>query len=184
MRLTMMLGLVGVVCFSGFACGQADRGRETAASGGKATAVAKLEATKNNKAHGTATFTQEGDKVKVVVHVEGLTPNSQHGIHIHEGDTCGDDGMAAKGHWNPDGNPHAGPDAEKRHAGDLGNLKADADGKAHLELTIQGVSVNGAKNPVVGHSVVVHADPDDLKTQPTGNSGARIACGPIKLQEK
>jgi len=181
---TVFIASVTILSMLALAC---NRGHTETTSAGKdlkkIQAAAKLDPTKGNQAKGTITFTQDGDKVRVVADMTGLKPNSKHGIHIHEGAECGEDGMAAKGHWNPDNNPHGAPTDAKHHAGDLGNIEADAHGNAHLELTVGGISVNGA-NAVVGHSVVVHADPDDLKTQPTGNSGARIACGPIKLAEK
>lgn len=186
MKTTVVSIVACVLATIALSCRGGDNEKKQNAGNGtaKVQAVAQLNPTKGNQAKGTVTFTQDGDKVRVVADVEGLKPNSEHGFHIHEGAECGDDGMLAKGHWNPDNNPHAGPGATKHHAGDLGNIKADANGKGHLELTLEGVSVNGAKSPVVGHSVVLHADPDDYKTQPTGNSGARIACGPIKLAGK
>ena len=73
---------------------------------------------------------------------------------------------------------HYLPETEQRHAGDLGNLTADNDGKAHYELTVKNISVAGTKNPVIGRGVIVHAKVDD-GGQPVGNAGGRIACGVI-----
>ena len=145
--------------------------------------VAMIEPTKGNTAKGKVTFQQMGDKVKVTAEITGLKPNAKHGFHVHEGSECGEDGMAAKGHYNPDKQPHGGPNTPQHHAGDLGNLEADKDGVAHFELTVDYFSVNGEKNPVAGRALVVHGGEDDLKTQPTGNSGARIGCGVIKVKE-
>jgi Cu-Zn family superoxide dismutase len=144
------------------------------------SAVAVLHATKDQKAHGWVRFTQEGAKVKVVAHVEGLEPNSTHGFHIHEfGDCTSDDGSSAGGHYNPEGHKHAGPGTASRHAGDLGNIKADDKGVAQLEVTVDNISVAGMKDPIIGRAVIVHAKADDIKSQPTGDAGGRIACGVI-----
>ena len=139
----------------------------------------------NTTVAGTVTFTQEKDGVKVVVDLTGLSPG-KHGIHIHEKpDMSAKDLASAGGHWDPDGHKqHGGPtsEADKRHAGDLGNLQADKDGKAHYEISVAGVSVGG-KNDVVGHSVIVHAKEDDMKSNPAGNAGGRVAGGAIELKK-
>jgi Cu-Zn family superoxide dismutase len=145
-----------------------------------AKAIAVLHPTQGNQAHGTVRFTQEGDdSVKVVADIEGLAPNSEHGFHIHEfGDCSAPDASSAGGHFNPTGNPHGSPGPE-HHAGDLGNLRANGQGNAHLELTLQHVTVGAHPNPILGRSVIVHAKADDLHSQPSGESGGRIACGVI-----
>jgi Cu-Zn family superoxide dismutase len=88
--------------------------------------------------------------------------------------------MSAGGHYNPEGHQHGLPEAENRHAGDLGNIQADDQGKAHYEISVTNISVSGAKNPIIGRSVIVHAKVDD-GSQPTGNAGGRIACGVIGI---
>ncbi len=146
-----------------------------------ASAVAHLQnaGNVNEKITGTVTFMQDGDNLKVVADIDGLTPG-KHGIHIHaKADLSAPDLSSAGPHFNPDGHHHGGPDTAERHAGDLGNLTADDKGHAHLEETVSGVSV-GAKNDVVGHSVIIHAKADDLKTDPSGESGGRIAGGVIE----
>lgn len=143
-------------------------------------AVAVLSPTTGNQARGVVMFTEDGDRVKVVADVEGLTPGANHGFHIHElGDCSAPDAASAGGHFNPTGHPHAGPMAMVRHGGDLGNLKADGAGKAHLELTIDGVTVHDGPTCILGRGLIVHLKEDDLTTQPTGNAGPRIACGVI-----
>ncbi|MBM3831816.1 MAG: superoxide dismutase family protein [Verrucomicrobia bacterium] len=143
--------------------------------------VAVLHPTAGNKCKGEIRFTQDGDSVKVVAIVEGLTPGQKHAIHIHEfGDCTAADATSAGGHYNPEKHAHGLPTTEQRHAGDLGNLQADNGGKAKYELTIKNVTVAGAKNPIIGRSVIVHAKVDD-GGQPVGNAGARIACGVIGL---
>lgn len=143
-------------------------------------AVAVLHPTAGNSASGVVRFFQEGGKVRIVADVKGLAPGSLHGFHVHEfGDCSAPDATSAGGHYNPAGHPHSGPDTAVRHAGDLGNLTADAQGNAHLELTVDNLNLCGKPAPVLGRSVVVHAKADDLKSQPTGDSGPRIACGVI-----
>lgn len=142
-------------------------------------AIAVLHATQGNKAEGTVRFTQEGNSVKVVAHVEGLTAGQKHAIHIHEfGDCSSSDGASAGSHYNPEKHEHGLPEKAQRHAGDLGNLQADSSGKAHLELTVNNITIAGNKNPILGRAVIVHAKPDD-GGQPVGNAGGRIACGVI-----
>ena len=144
-------------------------------------AIATLEPTKGNTAAGTVTFQQKGDRVMVTANVTGLPPNSEHGFHAHEkGDCSSGDGMSTGGHFNPTGKPH-GPQNAEHHAGDLPQLKADAGGNAEAKFSLHGVSLGSGTADLVGKGLIVHAAPDDYKTQPTGNSGARIACGVIKL---
>jgi superoxide dismutase, Cu-Zn family len=151
----------------------------TAPSGPKA--IATLEPTRGNTAAGTVTFQQAGDKVLVTAKVTGLKPNQEHGFHAHEkGDCSSGDGMSTGGHFNPTGKPHGAPDAD-HHAGDLPALKADASGNATASFELKGVSVGSGTADLVGRGLIVHISPDDYTTQPTGNSGARIACGVIKL---
>jgi len=144
-------------------------------------AVATLEPTKGNTAAGTVTFQQKGDRVVVTANVTGLPPNSEHGFHAHEkGDCSSGDGMSTAGHFNPNGKPH-GPQSADHHAGDMPGLKADANGNAQASFELTGVTVGSGAADLVGRGLIVHAGPDDFKTQPTGNSGARVACGVIKL---
>jgi Cu-Zn family superoxide dismutase len=149
---------------------------------GGAGAVATLEPTRGNQTAGTVSFEQQGPNVLVVARVTGLKPNQEHGFHVHEkGDCSSGDGASAGGHFNPNGKPH-GPQHAEHHMGDMPTLKADANGVADARFVLSGVSVGSGPADVVGRSIIVHADPDDYKTQPTGNSGARIACGVIKAR--
>jgi superoxide dismutase, Cu-Zn family len=141
-------------------------------------AIAVLHPTAGNTVTGSVTFTKSGDEIKVVADITGLTPG-KHGFHIHEfGDCSSSDGNSAGGHFNPTHKPHGAPDASDRHAGDLGNIEADASGKAHLEWSDKVMKLSGADS-IIGHAVIVHEKADDLKTQPTGNAGGRLACGVI-----
>lgn len=143
-------------------------------------AIAVLHSTKGSNVEGTVTFTKSGDEVKIIADVTGLTPG-KHGFHIHEfGDCSSPDGKAAGGHFNPTNNPHAGHDAAQRHEGDLGNLEADSSGKAHIDLTDNMMMMSGDKS-IIGRGVIVHEKEDDLKSQPVGNAGGRVACGVIGI---
>ncbi len=143
------------------------------------TATATLAPTAGNNVKGTVTFTQKSDKVTVDAKLSGLKPGA-HGFHVHEkGDCSAPDGMSAGGHFNPTGKPHGDPNAPDHHAGDMPMLQSDASGNATLSIELGVITVGSGATDVVGKSVIVHADPDDFKTQPTGNSGARVACGVI-----
>lgn len=146
------------------------------------TAVAVLHPTKGSQTTGVIHFQSVSNgKVRVTATVERLAPNSVHAIHIHEfGDCTAPDAASAGGHYNPEDHPHALPDKKERHAGDLGNLQADAQGKASLDLTVDNITINGSKKSIVGRGVIVHEKQDD-GSQPVGNAGARIACGVIGL---
>jgi Cu-Zn family superoxide dismutase len=144
-------------------------------------ATANLEPTRGNKASGKVDFYQVSDKVRVVGTVNGLVPGREHGFHVHEaGDCSSGDGMSAKGHFNPLGKPHAYPSTPERHAGDMPALKADSNGTAKVDATLDVMTVAPGPTSIIGRGLIVHADPDDYKTQPTGNSGARIACAVIQ----
>jgi Cu-Zn family superoxide dismutase len=146
-------------------------------------ATAQLQPTKGNKTFGEATFEQADGKVRAVIYVQGLKPGQEHGLHIHEaGDCSSGDGMSTKGHFNPHAKVHARHDNPERHAGDLPSLKADKDGRAKVDAVLDVITVRAGPASVVGRGLIVHADPDDFKTQPTGNAGARIACGVIRAE--
>lgn len=145
-------------------------------------AIAVIHPTEGNTAHGTVSFTREDGGVRVVAQVHGLTPG-KHGFHIHEfGDCSAPDGTSAGGHYNPTGHPHAGPEDDMRHAGDLGNLVANGDGEATLTWLDPMIELNGP-NSIVGRGVIVHAGEDDLMSQPTGAAGARVGCGVIGVAQ-
>ena len=142
-------------------------------------AIAVLHPTASNKVSGTVTFTEVADGVQVQAEITGLSPG-KHGFHVHEfGDCSASDLASAGGHFNPTNKPHAGPDAAARHVGDMGNVEADASGTAKLNYVDHEISLTNDQRSVIGRSVIVHAKADDLKSQPAGDSGARIACGVI-----
>ena len=143
-------------------------------------ATAQLKPTKGSKTFGEATFEEVGKLVRVVVFVQGLRPGQEHGLHIHEAADCSGDAMGAKGHFNPHGKPHGLPSIAERHAGDLPALKANKAGRANVHVDVDIITLKPGPANIIGRSVIVHADPDDYTTQPTGNAGARIACGVIQ----
>ncbi len=146
---------------------------------GKGMAVATLTPTQGNTATGIVMFHAMEGHVMAHAHITGLKPNAEHGFHLHEkGDCASTDGTSAGGHFNPAGAPH-GPQDAAHHAGDMPALKSDANGVADVKFMLHGVSLDGSANDIANRAVIVHAGPDDYKTQPTGNSGARIACGVI-----
>jgi Cu-Zn family superoxide dismutase len=136
----------------------------------------------DNKVSGKVTFTETAGGVEVVADLTGLPPG-EHGFHVHQfGDCSMADGICAGGHFNPTNMPHGGPDDAQRHVGDLGNVTADASGNAHYQRVDKVIRLNGPHS-VIGLSIIVHADPDDLTSQPTGNAGARVGCGVIGIAD-
>ena len=144
-------------------------------------ATAGLHPTKGNAVRGTVHFVQLGDKVRVTAQVSGLKPSAQFGFHIHEaGDCSSGDGMSAKGHFNPHGKPHGLHTTVERHAGDMPNLQSDASGNASLSVDLDVITILPGSASIVGRGLIVHVQPDDYKSQPVGNAGARSACAVIQ----
>lgn len=185
------------------ACGRQDPPQETPAAGDAAApaataetpattpadmasagAVAQLAPTQGNTATGSLNLTAEGEGVRLSGSIQGLPPEGEFGFHIHEkGDCSAPDASSAGEHFNPagaqHGNPQGGPGAA-HHAGDMVNVKSDAQGIAQVDARAMGVTLQtGQSNDVFGKAVVLHQKADDYATQPSGNSGPRIACGVI-----
>ena len=145
-------------------------------------AQAQLQSKAGMAVKGSVKFVELAGKTRVAAKLSGV-PSGTHGFHLHEKGDCGDAAFAnAGGHFNPAGAPHAGPDHSPRHAGDLGNVEVGADGSATIELDSELLTVAAGPNSVLGRAVVLHEKADDLKTQPTGDAGGRIACGVIELE--
>jgi len=145
---------------------------------GPQRAVAHLAPTKGHAVSGSVTFTPQARGVTVNAEISGL-PVGKHGFHIHEfGDCSAPDAASAGDHFNPFGRRHGAPQDEERHAGDFGNITANEDGHATLTVSSEYLAFDGPGG-LLGRSVVVHANEDDLKSQPTGAAGARLACGII-----
>lgn len=145
--------------------------------------IAVIVPTSGSQLKGTVTFTKVEGGVEVIAKVSGLNPNSEHGFHIHElGNVAAADGTSTGGHYNPEGHDHGMPHADMKHAGDFGNLKANADGVAELKIVSNLITLAGPKNAIIGRGVVIHAKQDD-GSQPTGNAGARIGVGVIGISK-
>lgn len=147
-----------------------------------ALAIADLRATsEGSPVSGAVVLEDTPDGLKVTAHVENAAPG-KHGFHFHENGSCADTGNAAGGHYNPDGVKHGDLTAEgfaAAHAGDLGNIEVKKDGAGDLQKVIPGLTIRGGKYNVENRAVVFHEKTDDFG-QPTGNAGARIACGVVE----
>ena len=143
--------------------------------------VAVIYPTQGNKCTGIVTFEEVEGGVKIVADIGGLTPGAEHAFHVHEwGDLRKPDGMGAGTHYNPESSDHGRPEDATRHAGDFGNLVADAEGRARYERVDPRITLAGLKNPVLGRAVIVHAGKDKF-TQPVGDAGGRIGMGVIGI---
>jgi len=147
---------------------------------------AVLTPTAGNTVAGTLTLSVVPDGVHIHGHLTGLGAGSTHGFHVHEhGDCSAPDASTAGGHFNPTGSEHGDPAGMVHHSGDIPNLVADAQGGVDVDVTVHGVSLaTSTSDDVLGRALIVHRDADDYATQPSGNSGPRIACGVILLNEK
>lgn len=145
-------------------------------------AQAVLGATAGNKAAGTLSIAMESDGLRIRGDLSGLDHASEHGFHIHEvGDCSAPDASSAGGHFNPQAKPHGKPGTDQHHAGDMFNIIADAQGLAKVDSLVTGVVLGGGgDNDVLGKAIVLHKKADDYMTQPSGDSGDRIACGVIR----
>lgn len=149
-------------------------------------ATAQLQPTEGSNVAGTISFSLVDGLLRASGDISGLKPGSEHGFHIHEkGDCSAPDGSSAGGHFNPASAEHGSIDAAAHHGGDMPNLVADAQGNAHVDGQVAS-SVNAGKGDdfdIIGRGLIVHADPDDYTSQPTGNAGARLACAVITKAE-
>ena len=145
------------------------------------TATAELKAASDSEAGGTLAFAQDDGFLHITGEINGLSPGV-HGLHVHEiGDCSAPDASSAGDHYAPRGSQHGAPTQtdELHHAGDLGNIVADGGGRATVDAIDDGLTLSGPET-IVGRAIVVHADPDDLVSQPSGNSGDRVACGVVE----
>ena len=148
-------------------------------------ADAVLLTAKDHPLWGSVSFVEVDGGGLVRADVRGLPFGGVFGFHVHEkGDCSSADFTSAGGHFNPGGKPHAHYAGPERHAGDLPNLEADGEGNATYAFETKLLTVAKGPNSVVGRAVVIHARPDDYKSQPAGNAGPRIACGLIRAMDE
>jgi superoxide dismutase, Cu-Zn family len=148
--------------------------------GGQMHAVAEIMPTSGNEARGAVRLSGSNGTVQIAGSITGLEPGA-HGFHIHQnGDCSAPDASSAGDHFNPHDAPHGSPrDLENaRHVGDLGNITANEQGEAEFNVEDNQIKLSGPDS-VIGKAFVVHADQDDLESQPSGNAGARLGCGEI-----
>ncbi len=143
--------------------------------------MAKLAPASGSDVTGQVKFKQQGDSIKLIMDVKHIAPGT-HALHLHEkGDCSAPDASSAGGHWNPTNNKHGKRGEGEYHKGDIDNFVAKHDSTAHFEMTISGWSIGGnEKSDILGKSVIIHQGADDFTSQPSGDAGARIACGIIK----
>jgi Cu-Zn family superoxide dismutase len=144
-------------------------------------AVVQVAPTQGNTVTGSLALTGTPQGVHITGAIQGLKPDAEFGFHIHEkGDCTAPDGSSAGGHFNPTQSQHGNPTAPAHHAGDMPNVKSNDEGVAQVDVTAAGTSLHGDPGTdVMGKAIVVHESADDYTTQPSGNSGKRVACGVI-----
>ncbi len=144
-----------------------------------ATALVDLFPTEGSEANGSVTFEETNGTVKITAEMSGLAPG-KHGFHIHEiGDCSSLDAGSAEGHLNPSNTQHGAPDSPTHHAGDLGNIEADAEGNASFQMTVDFITLSEGPNSILGKAVVVETDEDNF--DPSRSNGAGLACGVIEM---
>lgn len=146
------------------------------------SAQVSLAGASGSAVQGELTLTASDGGVSIAGDINGLAPSTEHGIHVHEtGDCSAPDAKSAGGHFNPGNMDHGAPSSPVHHLGDIPNIQSNAEGHATVNAMISGATLrDGGANDLVGKAVIVHAKPDDYKTQPSGDSGDRIACGVVK----
>lgn len=181
-KILFQLFTAGIISLLAFACQpqQSNQGKAAMTGDNVKKAVCVLHPTEGNDVSGLVTFMQTDNGIQIEADINGLTPG-KHGFHVHQyGDCSAPDGTSAGGHFNPENKQHGGPTDMERHVGDLGNVTADSTGHAHLSMTDNVISLAGAHS-IIGRGIIVHMGEDDLTSQPTGNAGARVACGTIGI---
>lgn len=148
----------------------------------EARATATLASASGSNVTGTATFTQTNGNVRLVLEVKNLTPGGTHAVHLHEnGDCSAEDASSAGPHWNPTQEDHGKRGEGEFHSGDIANLEVDNDGNGSIEMEVDDWTIGGSEETnILNKAVIIHADPDDFTSQPSGNAGARVACGVIQ----
>ena len=173
---TALLGLLPIGCRSS----GVNRHAQWIATLTEVRAIAEIEPRSGSSVTGRVIFAEDGDDIRVTVELDNVLPGG-HGMHIHEiGDCSAPDASSAGGHFNPGHAAHGGPDSDPRHLGDMGNVTADANGRVRMQFNARIGTISPGPDSFVGRSLVIHESPDDMASQPTGASGARIGCGIIE----
>jgi Cu-Zn family superoxide dismutase len=143
-------------------------------------AIATLEPRSGSTVTGVVKLRERDGRVQARVELSGLAASSVHGFHVHDkGDCTAPDATSAGGHFNPGSVAHGDAAAAIHHAGDLPSVRADAAGRVRVDFDLGGVTLSAGPTSIIGRSFIVHRDADDYTTQPSGNSGPRVACGVI-----
>lgn len=195
MKTVALAALIPVAICTGYVLQDSFAGEAPARAGGgnapaaaavapRSSAKASLTSATGRSVKGDLTLTNEGTAVAIRGEITGLDPGKEHGFHVHEiGQCSAPDFQSAGEHLNPTRDQHGDPKSETRHLGDIPNLKADKDGRATIDVSLKGATLvdkDGGPNEILGKALIVHAMPDDYRTQPSGGSGARIACAVIR----
>ena len=167
------------------ACGGGSKKPEEPQPPGPGTeGVAVLEARSGSNVTGEARFVDTGDGVEISINIAGASPG-RHGVHVHAvGDCSAPDAKSAGEHFNPASHQHGAPGVAEHHAGDFGNMEVGDDGTGTMTLVVPGLRLVAGPMSIADRALVIHAKEDDFQTQPSGDSGDRIACGVIRAQEK
>ena len=146
-------------------------------------AEANLASASATLVSGRLALVPEPGGVHITGVIGGLKPGQQAAFHVHERGNCSAvDASSAGDHFNPTRQPHGGPGTAAHHLGDMENLQADARGRSNVDIHLRGVTLGGgAANDIAGRALIVHANPDDHRSQPAGNAGARVACAVIRV---
>ena len=183
MRTQMVVGGCVFLLVAAVGCGAKEESAETEVQTAPVRrATAYINPRSGSDLGGSAIFINDGSRIELQVTLEQAPPG-EHAVHIHEtGDCSAEDASSAGGHWNPSSEDHGQWDTPPFHLGDIGNIVVDEEGKGSLSLITDRWSMGGGGvNDILGHAVVVHADPDDFSSQPSGAAGARIGCGVIEV---
>lgn len=151
---------------------------DAAAAAQPTRARAELQGAPDSGVSGNVEATEEAGGVRLVAEVSGVAESGPHGFHVHQVGSCEPPDFTSAGdHFDPTGAPHACPPTTPRHAGDLGNLEVEEGGSGRLELSTDLLTVSPGPSSLVGKAIILHAGADDCTTQPSGDSGDRLACG-------
>ena len=183
-----ILGLLLTMCAIAFvsACGSQEPAPEEKTAEAPSGPISRLDtllaAKSGSELTGIAIFIQDQYGVSLQLNIENTAPG-EHAVHIHEiGDCSADDASSAGGHWNPTVEDHGKWGEPPHHLGDIGNILVGEDGTGALSLTSDRWTLgDGSETDILGKAIIVHADPDDFTSQPTGAAGGRIGCAVIEL---